>query len=367
MYSEIPAEVARNPSVREKNLPPKRILIVGPGALGVINAVRLSVAGHDVSIAARSADKAALLTEVGFRVDHSVIGQQIARLNVISRPADLLAPVDVLILATKSAGAADVARMWLPALDAKGTFVPQQNGLLGDEFLDIVGDRLVECVVYYPATLVAPGHSRLTGPGQLYLGPWPRGRVGKDSRAVGVAALLADVVPAFTHDDMFSVKWNKLVANSAMTSLGVLSGLQMGGMMQHSIVRRAFIEIVAEGLSVARAAGARPMSLNGFNPALIARLPRFIVGSVLRFVTRKHGEYKSSSQQSLERGEPTEVEYLNGRIVAEANRFGLDVPWNRETVAAVHAVEANPGKTGISTVAALADSVRLNQNTAAAD
>lgn len=346
---------------------PKRILVVGPGALGIITAVRLSLAGHDVTLAARSADKAALLTELGFRVDDPVAGQQVAHIDVISRPVDLSAPVDVLILATKSAGAADIARMWLPVLTAGGSFVPQQNGLLGDEFLDICGDRLVECVVYYPATLVAPGHSSMTGPGNLHVGPWPRGPVGRNSRAAEVCSLLADVVPTCSHEDMFSVKWNKLVANAAMTSLGVVSGMQMGDMMRSANIRRAFVEIVTEGLAVARAAGATPLSLSGFNPALIARLPRFIVGIALQFATRKHGDYKSSSQQSLERGELTEVEFLNGRIVAEASRLGLDVPWNRQTVAAVHAVEANPESAGIGAVEALADSVRLNQNDATAD
>ena len=188
----------------------------------------------------------------------------------------------------------------------------------------------------------------------MHLGPWPHGAIGPHSRTARVAELLSTVVPTYTYEDMYSVKWNKLVANSAMTSLGVISGEVMAGMMKHSVIRTAFLELLKESLTIAKAAGAKPMSLAGFDVSMAIRLPRFVADMALRLSTRKQGLYKSSSQQSLERGEPTEVEYLNGRVVEEAIQRGLRAPWNTEIVAAVHAVEANPTSAGIDGVNKLA-------------
>jgi 2-dehydropantoate 2-reductase len=338
----------------------QRVLVVGPGALGIVTAARRARAGHEVIVAARTPESAARLRAGGFRVDGGRGDRYDTPLDVVATPAEVTAPVDLLIIATKAAVSAAAARTWLPALAASGTFVPYQNGLLGDEMAAIAGDRLVECAVYYGATLVAPGHSRVTGvpEGHLHLGPWPRGPVEPGGRTARVAALLAAVVPTYTYDDMYSVKWNKLVANSAMTSLGVVSGLGMAGMMRHAPVRRAFLEVASESLRIAQTAGARPMSLGGFDAGRIARLPRFVAGLGLRWATRNHGAYRSSSQQSLDRGEPTEVGFLNGRVVAEAERRGVGAAWNRAVVAAVAAVEADPTTAGVAAVQRLAESAR---------
>ena len=339
----------------------RRILVAGAGALGIITAVRLALAGHQVVVTARSEERRSLLRTRGFRADSPDAAPQHLRLDVVVQPDEVKEPFDVLIVATKCAVAAAVAEQWMPVLAESGIFVPYVNGLMGDEMKAIADDRLVECAVYYPATLLAPGHSQLTGKGHLHLGPWPRGAIGPESRAARIAGLLSAVVPTYIYEDMYSVKWNKLIANSAMTSLGVVSGETMAGMMKHSAIRTAFLELLKESLTIGKAAGAKTMSLAGFDVGSVIRLPRFLADIALRLSTRRHGLYKSSSQQSLERGEPTEVDYLNGRVVEEADRRGLGAPWNAEIVAAVHAIEANPASAGIGRVDELAIRVRRDQ------
>ncbi len=324
------------------------IVIVGPGALGIVTAVRLANAAAQVTLAARSAEKARVLAGQGLRLD--VVGGQSehAMLPVVAAPEELAQPADVLIIATKCRQALAAAESWLPALSHDGILVPFQNGLMGETFAALAGERLVECVVYYPASLLATGHARLTGPGHLHFGQWPAGPV--TPAVERVAELLSPVLPTFTHADMFSVKWNKLVANSAMTSLAVISGLEMGGMMRHGVIRKVLLAVVEESLTVAKAAGATPMPLGAFDPERIVKLPRWIAGVGLRIATRKHGAYKSSGQQSLERGEPTEVDYLNGRVFEEAARLGLPAPLNGALVSAVHEVERKPETAGIGRV-----------------
>jgi len=132
----------------------------------------------------------------------------------------------------------------------------------------------------------------------------------------------------------------------------------MGEMMRHAAIRGAFREIFRESLAVAVAAGARPMSLGGINVGLATKVPRFVFDLALRLRTRASGDYKSSSQQSLDRGEPTEVDYLNGRVVAEAKERRIPAPWNAAIVRAVKEVEAGPAKAGLGKVEELVRSAR---------
>lgn len=299
---------------------------------------------------ASSESKRALFRERGFQLDAYDAPTERLSLEALVSPNEVREPFDLLVVATKCAVAVAVARTWLPALHPEGVFVPYVNGLMGDELQAVAGERMVECAVYYPATLVEPGHSRLTGVGGLHIGPWPRGAIGSGTRAARAASALGVVVPTETYDDMFSVKWNKLIANCAMTSLGVISGLQMAGMMRHASIRGAFREVFRESLSVAEAAGAHSMSLGGINVELATKVPRFVFDLALRLRTRNNANYKSSSQQSLERGEPTEIDYLNGRVVQEATERALATPWNSAVVRAVKEVEATPATAGLAKV-----------------
>jgi 2-dehydropantoate 2-reductase len=143
-----------------------------------------------------------------------------------------------------------------------------------------------------------------------------------------------------------------------MTSLGVVAGLDMAGMMKHAAIRHAFLEVASESLAIAQAAGARPMSLGGFDAGRITRLPRLLASLGLRWVTRNHGAYRSSSQQSLDRGQLTEVDYLNGRVVAEAKRLGRAAPWNSAVFAAVREVESSPSSAGVALAKTLRGAAR---------
>jgi 2-dehydropantoate 2-reductase len=46
-----------------------------------------------------------------------------------------------------------------------------------------------------------------------------------------------------------------------------------------------------------------------------------------------------STQQSLRRGQPTEIDFLNGAVVREAGLAGLTAPVNRALTELVHEVE----------------------------
>lgn len=315
------------------------VLVVGPGAIGALVAARLQAAGTDVVVACRTADAEAELRRRGLAVTGQDGARVEARPPVVHRPSELAAEPRMAVLATKCQAAEAVLRAWLPALNEEAPVVAMQNGVLGDRMLPLAGDRLVECTVALPATLEGPGSSRQTGPGHFIIGPWPRPRPADDPAAFkAVARVLSDAAPVRASANMLGVKWTKLIVNSCITSLGVVAGEPLGVLLREPAARRAFLRIVEEGHAAGRADGVRFEAVSGFRPRMFAtRMPgRRLLLSV---VARRYRRHKSSSLQSLERGAKTEVDFLNGHIVATARRHGLEAPVNGALVGMVHRIE----------------------------
>jgi 2-dehydropantoate 2-reductase len=315
------------------------VLVVGPGAIGALVAARLAAAGTDVVVACRTADAEAELRRLGLAVVGEGGGRVEARPPAVHRPDEVAAEPRMAVVATKCQAAEAALRTWLPALGEEAPVVVMQNGVMGDRFLPLAGDRLVECTVALPATLEGPGVSRQTGPGHFIIGPWPKPRPADDPAAFkAVARVLSDAAPVRASANMLGVKWTKLIVNSCITSLGVVAGEQLGVLLREPAAQRAFLRIVEEGHAAARADGVRFEPVSGFRPGMFAaRVPgRRLLLSV---VARRYRRHKSSSLQSLERGKRTEVDFLNGHIVATARKHGLEAPVNEALVAMVHRIE----------------------------
>ncbi len=320
-----------------------KVLIVGAGAIGIVLAVRLHRAGHDVMLGMRDAAAAKRYPAVSTAIDASGAVEEapIAAVHPRSRPK----AVDVLVIATKCDDAPGALKTWSPCLRKGGAAVCLQNGVIGDDVAASAGDALVECTVAFPATLEAPGRSVKTGPGDCILGPWPDGRMQAATPTTLAASVFADAVPTRIHMNMQGVKWTKLLINSAITGLGAMTGVDLGTLIKDRRARDAFIAIVTEGYAAGTAEGVRFEKVAGFHPDLVrrrtgGRLERAKAHLVLKVMGRRFRRQRSSSLQSLERGRRTEVHHINGHIVAAAQRHGLPAPVNAAVTATVARIEA---------------------------
>lgn len=324
-----------------------KVLVIGPGALGIVAAVKLHQAGYDTTVAVRSAAKAKRLA-AGLRLRDVDGKEHRAIIPCIHKPGK--DRFDLIIHTTKCNVAVAAMKKWLPALADDGWVVPFQNGVEGDTMKALVGDRFMECSVYWPATLLEEGYSHHTGAGNLVIGPWPD--ADPDQRYEAVAAVLRSIANTQVSAHMAGVKWSKLAINAAMTSCGVVSGATLGEMVRHKPSALAFLGVIRETIAVMDAAGIPVIRVGPSKPDLIAKLPTPLARLVLRAIARKYGNSRSSSAQSLARGQKTEVDYLNGRIVAEGERLGVATPINGAVVQAVRAIEAG-GAQGFEAVEAM--------------
>lgn len=325
-----------------------RVLIIGPGALGAFTAVRLAQAGHDVTVGCRTKETADHIRRHGVV---AVDGGRRDRAQVAARVRPGGGPYDVIIHATKCHGADQILKKWMGSLADDGIVIPFQNGVMGDELAPVAGDAYVECSVYFPATLESTGVSIKTGPGHFIVGHWPQAEVQAGDRAHRAAGLLQAVLPTHTHDDMQAVKWNKLAINSAITAFGVITGQTMAGMMDDKATVDAFLRCVKESIAVIKASEIPMVNVGGANLGLLATLPTFVTKPVLRAKMRKYKDYRSSSAQSLARGQKTEIPFVNGVVAAKGDEVGVDTPVHDAIVQVVADIESGHAAPGTRLVA----------------
>lgn len=317
------------------------ILVIGAGAIGGITAALLRRAGHDVTIVAKYSEYAEKIRDKGVTVS-GYRGSFTVAIPAVASVSELHDKKDIILLATKATDMAVSAREAMRLLAEDGYMVSMQNGICEYELSSITGiDKTIGCVVGWGATMTSPGDLIMTSGGDFILG-YPEKEPDTDLEAL--AQILSDVVPAVTTGNILGHLYSKLIINSCITSPGAVCGLYLGEMLAIPRMRRVFVNVIREAVLVANAMKIKIEVFGGkldFNKfvekeGFFADLKRDLMIRVIGF---KYRRLKSSSLQSLDRGKPTEITYLNGFIVDNAAKLGIAVPVNSKITEIIHMIE----------------------------
>lgn len=318
-----------------------KFLIIGAGAVGGITAAFLKKSGADVQLVSKYDDYASLISSQGIQVS-GVLGEFIVKIPAVASVSQITEEKDVVILATKATDMMDVAHSLNTVLKKNGFLISLQNGICEDYLAAVIGkERIIGCVTGWGATMESKGKLEMTSKGDFIIG-YPYKKC--DEFLSGLAEILSSFIPVKTTDNITGHKYSKLVINSCITSLGAICGLYLGKMLMIRKVRKIFIEIVREAVEVAERMN---IEIEVFAGKLDFK--KFIQGSsifsdvrrhvMLMVIGYKYKRLKSSSLQSLERGKPTEIDYLNGYITRNADIMGVKVPVNKYIVDMIHQIE----------------------------
>ena len=316
-------------------------LVVGAGAIGGITAALLKRSGVNVEIVCRNEDYARRISAEGINVS-GYAGEFNITIPAYSSVSAVKGKKDIVLLATKATDMIEAARSVSHILKQDGFLVSLQNGFCEDALAEIVGrEKIVGCITGWGATMHSEGNLEMTSKGFFMIGYTDRE---PDAFLGKLADTLSSVVPARTTGNINGHLYSKLIVNSCITSLGAICGLCLGEMLSITRVRKIFISIVHEAMEVADAMNLRveiyAVSLD-FRKFLNGKgfLSDFRRHLIIRSVGYKYKKLKSSSLQSLERGKLTEIDYLNGYIVNNGERFGVSVPVNTLIVNMIHEIE----------------------------
>jgi 2-dehydropantoate 2-reductase len=218
-----------------------------------------------------------------------------------------------------------------------------QNGLRSDELVAelLPTAQIVSCVVIMSASYLTPGTVSVFYPGALVVG---RPATAVDRTVEEVAALLRQAMPTKVSSNIIGAHWLKLLIN-LNNALPALTNLSLAQIYADPYLRWMAVALMREGLRTAQRAGVRLESLPE-TPALVIRLlgrlpvrlaVRMLALSVRR--VERLGPFYGSTHQSLQRGRPTEIDYLNGEVARLGAQLNVATPLNAGVVRLVHQVE----------------------------
>jgi 2-dehydropantoate 2-reductase len=302
-----------------------KIGIVGAGAMGSLFGGRLSRAGQEVLLYDIYREHVEAILRDGLIIEDLASGRQDVCHPGATTKAEELKDVRILLIFVKSAATDAVARQFSGLSGGETIAVTMQNGLGNERILkEHFGEgRTAAGVTSQGATFLGPGRIRHAGRGPTHLCMSDRDneKLKGFVDALNSAGLETDLEKNI--DDLI---WSKLIINVGINALTALTGLPNGRLLDFPDTKALMADLVAEAVTVAEKKGVR---LTYDDPL-----------QMVYQVAEKTGGNRSSMLQDFDRKRQSEIDFINGAIVREAQAMGLEVPVNRTLTRLVRALDA---------------------------
>ncbi|WP_062202078.1 ketopantoate reductase family protein [Demequina salsinemoris] len=301
---------------------PTRIAVLGCGAIGSIYAAHLArVPEVEVWAVDPWAAHMQAIASGGLHVTGAAAFT--ATLQTVT-DASALPPCDFAVVATKSQHTVAAVTAARDAL-AEAAVASVQNGLGNEEAIATVVPRVIRGSVVTAGAVTAPGRVRYDAPGDTWLGPFEpapasSGQVEHLASLLSAGGLSTHAVP-----DARGAQWAKVSFNAATSPLSALTRLAVGPVCTDPGLRVLVDALLREARTVCAAAGIE-----------LDRDPELAVQEAID----EAFHHRPSMLQDVEARRETEIDVLNGGIVAEAARLGVPTPLHEAMVALVHGLEA---------------------------
>ena len=298
----------------------ERVCVVGAGVIGSLLAGHLARVA-EVSCLVRREEHAQALNEQGLRISgrHDFT----SRITAATHPATVHEP-DLVFLCTKTTGL-EAAAASLAGYFRDAVVATTQNGLGAEEIVRRHGDwPLVSAVTFMSGTKHSDTHVEYILDTDTWLGPYtaPFEKVEEIARLLDSAGLRVQALP-----DLRPAQWSKLIFNATVNGVAALTRLPHDShFADPDSLGPVVHELIAEGKRVAEAAGIDlhddPWEMN-----------------VL--ATQRGSAHYPSMLEDVEARRRTEVDLINGALVREADRVGVDTPLHTALHALVKGREAS--------------------------
>lgn len=303
-----------------------KIHILGAGALGSAIGGTLATGGSEVTLISRSRPHVEAVQVRGLVLRDAEGGERTVRLAAAIDAHDL-APADLVIVLVKSFHTEAAIEGYRGALGPATIVLSLQNGLGHEAVLArAVGhERLLAGKTYVGGVFLAPGVVRAGVKDKLTLIGEPDGGISDRARRVATEFARAGLKTTVS-DNISGTIWDKLLVNTATGALSGITRLPYGQLYALPEIQATALAAVAEAMAVARAKGVK---LSIAKPIDAWRTAGAGLGP----------DFKASMLQSLEKGSVTEIDFINGAVVAEGERLGIPTPVNRTLVACIKGIE----------------------------
>lgn len=291
-------------------------LLVGPGALGCLlsSVVSKGLSDSDrLTILDYNSDRAEHLNQKG--IEYQLDGQKVSvPITAVSNP-ELLTPVDIVLLCVKSYDVVKCLEFCKPILSHKTLLIFLQNGISHLELQDHLHEAQAAFgTTTEGATLLGKGQVRHAGSGLTYLGflkpPKPESaELLQKTRDVFSAGGLH----VHLTDNILARLWAKLFVNVGINALTAILGCKNGELLSLPGIDKRMEAAVDEAMHIAREKNISIMD----EPHQTTRI-----------VCEKTAKNISSMLQDVRNTRRTEIDAINGAVVALGRKLGIDTPEN---------------------------------------
>ena len=307
-----------------------KIAIIGVGPVGGILGGHLVHAGHYVVLCDILKDHLDAIRERGLSITGvSEMTTKCERLAYDISELSHYPEVDTIVISTK----ASIMPLLIPQIrkvvQPGARFISCQNGLGNEEFLAKVfgPDNILRIVPNYAGGRV--------GDGQIWMSFFnPPNYIGAMTakgeplaRQMALIMSEAGLETQFT-PDIKKYEWAKAILNVALSPVCALTRKPMKDMMDFELTESLTEELLREGIKVAEAAGVT------FDEGFFEYCVQYL---------KKAGYHKTSMHQDIDRGTPTEIDWLNGKIVERGRELGIETPYNFAITALIKGLEIKSG------------------------
>ena len=305
-----------------------KVCVLGAGALGSAIGGTLAMHGVDVCLINRNQAHIDAIRKNGLTLYPGSALNKPFTIRVQAQTDCLgIGEADLILVLVKSSATASAIEHALPLIGKNTAILSLQNGLGNEETIltKVTPHHLLGGRTYIGGMLLKPGHvvattlHKLTRIGELNGSHSPRLET--------IKQLFENAgMPTEISDNIVGEMWDKLLVNVATGAISGLTRLTYGDMYAMPEIEALACAAVEEGIAVAQANGVRLSSTTARDIWLKASagLPP---------------EFKTSMLQSLEKGNITEIDFINGAVVRHGHKKSIPTPVNQALVACIKGLE----------------------------
>jgi 2-dehydropantoate 2-reductase len=302
--------------------------------MGCLLAGKMAQAGNEVLLLDHNPERVEIINQQGLIIE-GLQGALQVKIPVTLNPGNLQG-TELILVCVKAYDTRTVAQI-LEHLGPGPWVLTLQNGVGNVETLGefLPKDKILAGITSHGATSLGPGQVRHAGQGDTFIGyGFPQGEsdpekdpyLNRVKMLLDKAGFATKVVPKIEN-----LIWSKLLINIGINALTALTHLPNGRLIEYSGTKEILEEAVQEGLWVGEKKGIEFIYSDPLDQVKkVCRLTSANVSSMLQDVLKK---------------KKTEIDFLNGVILREGQRYGIPVPTNSLLTRLVKTIEESYGQT----------------------
>jgi len=310
-------------------------LIIGAGAIGGVVGGFLQQAGHQVELLGR-ARHLDTIRENGLRISGIWGNHTIHGMGLHTNPDSIpQVDYDAVIICVKSYATAEAAQLAARFAGSDTLVVAYQNGLGNAERIaDAVGwDRTVGVRAIYGVRIDTPGCAEVTVIAAPTAIGMYRPEAATPARQAQVLQLVAAMesagLPTVAVEHVSTVLWAKVAYNAALNPLSALLDVPYGALPKSPDTRAIMEQVIDELYAVATAMRV------ALAPATAAAYKEHFYNDLVPPTAAHY----ASMREDLRLGRRTEIDALNGAVVAFGKQYGVACPTNEFLTRVIHGHE----------------------------